>query len=401
MKITLLGAGGGTPDSLTAQAAAALQGAQFAAGAARLLAGLPEVPDQARFAATKPADLLHALESCGAQRAVVAYSGDSGFYSGCRNLLALLRQAGYSDIEVLPGLSSVQLLAAALCRPWQDWRLVSAHGVSCDAVRQVMQGQPVLFLTGGAMGPAALCAQLEQAGLGALHVTVGENLSTPQQRLLHGTAAEFARQEFAALSVLLAEAAPLPPKRTPGWPDSLFLRTDVPMTKRFVRAAVLACLAPAPGETVWDVGAGTGSVSAELAAAVCGAPAFAVECRPQAAALTRQNRAALCVWNLRVVEGRAPQALADLPAPDAVFLGGSGGELDGIVGAVLDKNPNARICISAIALETLSAAQAALSARGLAPRVAQISVSESRAAGALHLLSAHNPTFLITGNCDG
>lgn len=194
------------------------------------------------------------------------YSGDTGFYSGTRSLIPLLENEGVS-YTVFPGISSVQLLSAALGRPWQDWQLCSAHGVGCNSVGAVMQGKPVFFLTGGELGPAELCQQLAEAGLQKLPVVVGENLSYPEQRIRRGTAGEFAKEKFDSLSVLLAEPAPgcYPPDT--GLPDSLFTRGEVPMTKQEVRAAVLAKLNPGPSDILWDVGAGTGSVSIELALA--------------------------------------------------------------------------------------------------------------------------------------
>ena len=329
----------------------------------------------------------------------VVYSGDAGFYSGARGLLPLLRE---KDIpaEVLPGISSVQMLSARLGRPWQDWELVSAHGTECDVVSAVTRGKPAFFLTGGALGPGEICARLRSAGLGGLPVTVGENLSCPGERIVSGTAEELAGQSFASLSVLLAEAAPRAPQRCPGFPDGAFLRGEVPMTKQEVRAAALAKLAVRPEDVLWDVGAGTGSVSVEMALAAWRGNVFAVECGGEACGLIRANREKFCAWNLRIVEGRAPEALAALPPPDAVFIGGTKGGMEEILSSVLEKNAKARICISAIALETLSAALAALERRGIAARVTQIAVSRSRPAGKLHLLTANNPIFLITGNCD-
>ena len=169
------------------------------------------------------------------------------------------------------------------------------------------------------------------------------------------------------------------------------------MTKQEVRAAALAKLAVRPADTLWDVGAGTGSVSVELALAAPKGRVYAVECAPDACTLIRQNREKFRAFNLTLLEGRAPGALADLPAPDAVFIGGTKGGMEGVLDAVLAKNPDARICISAIALETLSAAVAALTARGLTAEVAQIAVSRTKPAGRLHLLMANNPIFLITG----
>ena len=133
------------------------------------------------------------------------------------------------------------------------------------------------------------------------------------------------RETFAPLCVLLAEAAPQPPRRTPGWPDAWFIRGKIPMTKRQVRVAILAALNPGPGEVFWDVGAGTGSVSVELAAASQGGTVYAVECEEPAMELIRQNREKFHVWNVRTISGRVPRALEDLPAPDAVFCGGQQG----------------------------------------------------------------------------
>lgn len=299
--------------------------------------------------------------------------------------------------RVLPGLSSIQLLAAALGRPWQGWNLVSAHGRTCDPVAECMQGRPTFFLTGGSEDPATLCAQLAAEGFGDVQGVVGQCLGTPEEKLFRGSVKELAAGRFNSLSVLLVEAAEVLPRRAPGLPDEAFERGDVPMTKQEVRAAVLAKLAVRPGDILWDVGAGTGSVSVELALAAPRGRVYAVECRPEGCALIKANREKFRTRNLVLVEGLAPDALSDLPAPDAVFIGGSKGSLAAIVDAALDKNPDARICVSAIALETLSAAVAALTAKGRTVQVSQIAVSRAKAVGGLHLMMAQNPIYLITG----
>ena len=390
--VTLIGMGA-SADTLTAEAREALGRAELVAGAQRLLDALPAGVTAERVPAVRPADVLAVV--AGAQNAAVLYSGDTGFYSGAAGLLARLKEAGI-PARVLPGLSSVQMLAAALGRPWQDWKLVSAHGRPCDPVAAVCGGRPAFFLTGtGESGPAALCAQLAAAGLGALPVTVGENLGLVSRRIFAGTAAGAAGERFGPLAVLLAEPAFRLPARTPGWPDETFVRAEgVPMTKRAVRAQVLAQLALCPGETVWDVGAGTGSVSLEMAYANGGAPVWAVERLPEACAVLEENRRRLGGWNVRPVSGEAPAALAGLPAPDAVFIGGTRGRLGPILDAALAANPAVRICLTAIALETLAAALDACAARGLEAEITQIAAAH--AAGRPHLLRAANPVFLIT-----
>ena len=394
--ITLIGMGSGTPESLTAQGLAALQNAGLILGAKRLLEQLPQGCTEHRKALYQPEDVLAALAADPEVDAALVYSGDTGFYSGAAQLLPMLRAFGIS-CRVLPGLSSVQLLAAAVGRSWQEWKLVSAHGCACDPVAECLTagGKPVFFLTGGAETPASLCGRLAAAGLGDAHVLVGEELGRKEEKILFGTAQEFAQKQFASLSVLLVEHLPQPPRRVPGFPDEAFHRGEVPMTKQEVRAAALAKLAVQPGDTLWDVGAGTGSVSVELA--LQGRSVWAVERQAEACELIRKNRAKFSAWNLHLQEGTAPEACETLPAPDAVFVGGSGRRLQEILTLVVRRNPKARICVSAIALETLQEAVRCLEGLGYRADITQISVSRGKSVGQLHLLLAQNPVFLITG----
>ena len=396
MNVTLIGMGSGQPENLTLQGLAALRQADLILGARRLLAVLPAGCTENRAAAYRPDEVAELLQTSGAENAVLVYSGDTGFYSGASSMMEKLEALGVRA-RVLPGLSSIQLLAAALGRPWQGWNLVSAHGRTCDPVAECMQGRPTFFLTGGSEDPATLCAQLAAEGFGDMQAVVGQCLGTPEEKLFRGSVKELAAGRFNSLSVLLVEAAEVLPRRAPGLPDEAFERGDVPMTKQEVRAAVLAKLAVRPEDILWDVGAGTGSVSVELALAAPRGRAYAVECRPEGCALIKANREKFRTRNLVLVEGLAPDALSDLPAPDAVFIGGSKGSLAAIVDAALDKNPDARICVSAIALETLSAAVAALTAKGRTVQVSQIAVSRAKAVGGLHLMMAQNPIYLITG----
>ena len=396
MNVTLIGMGSGQPENLTLQGLAALRQADLILGARRLLAVLPAGCTENRAAAYRPDEVAELLQTSGAENAVLVYSGDTGFYSGASSMMEKLEALGVRA-RVLPGLSSIQLLAAALGRPWQGWNLVSAHGRTCDPVAECMQGRPTFFLTGGSEDPATLCAQLAAEGFGDVQGVVGQCLGTPEEKLFRGSVKELAAGRFNSLSVLLVEAAEVLPRRAPGLPDEAFERGDVPMTKQEVRAAVLAKLAVRPEDILWDVGAGTGSVSVELALVAPRGRVYAVECRPEGCALIKANREKFRTRNLVLVEGLAPAALSDLPAPDAVFIGGSKGSLAAIVDAALDKNPDARICVSAIALETLSAAVAALTAKGRTMQVSQIAVSRAKAVGGLHLMMAQTPIYLITG----
>lgn len=312
MKITLVGMGSGLPGSLTAQGLQALQTAGLILGAKRLLQNLPDGCTPNRKPIYQPEEVLACLQAEPCQTAALVYSGDTGFYSGAAALVPKLRAQG-AEVTVLPGISSVQLLAAALGRPWQNWHLVSAHGCACAPAAECRSDRPTFFLTGG----------------------------------------------------------------------------------RNTSPAALAKLAVAPTDTLWDVGAGTGSVSVEMALAAPMGQVYAVECDADACALVRQNQAKFAASNLTLIAGKAPEALQNLPAPDAVFIGGSKGNMQAIVDAALAANPQTRLCIAAIALETLQQSIAALAAHGLAAQVTQIAVSRSKVAGSLHLMMANNPVFLI------
>ena len=393
MKVWLIGVGCGDVGTMTLQARQVLSESRLVIGAARLLESLRREYAGPACQAVKPEEILSLLQQHRPECASVVYSGDTGFYSGARRLIPLLEAHGIA-YEVLPGISSLQYFAAKLNQPWQDWRLSSAHGVDCDPVWEVMQGKPVFFLTSGKLGAGAICRSLTEAGLGDLTVTIGTQLSYPEERIQTASAETVSGVETDPLSVMLCQPAPKC-RRLPGIPDDAFLRAEVPMTKQEVRTAILSRLAPKPEDVCWDVGAGTGSVSVELSG--WSRQVWAVERHAEARELIQKNREKFCAWNLRLVEGTAPEALEALPKPDCVFVGGSGGQLAEILETIVHRNPQARICVSAIAIETLATATEVMTRLGLAWEITQISVSRSRAVGSLHMMAAQNPVYLITG----
>lgn len=386
--------GGGTFDSVTMQGAEALHEATLIIGAKRLLENLPDFCTQNRIAMYKIDEILSVLETTKEQNIALVYSGDTGFYSGASVLCRVLEER-HIEYTVIPGVSSVQLLSAAIHEPWQNWNLVSAHGCACDPVAACSIGKPTFFLTGGEVTPAVICTKLTEAGLGDVQAVVGENLGTPQQKISKNAVRKISESAFAPLCVLLVESCEVPVRRVPGLPDEVFIRGKTPMTKQEVRAAALAKLAVKPTDILWDIGAGTGSVSIEMALAAPLGYVYAVECDAAACSLIKQNRDKFHVYNLTLVEGKAPEKLTGLPAPDVVFIGGSKGNLPEIIDAVLTVNPSARLCVSAIALETLQTALSSFATHGMTAQITQIAISRSSSVGNLHLMKANNPVFLI------
>ena len=397
MRLTLLGMGPGNKEQLSAAARAALAAADCLIGSPRLLAAFGTGAPQ--FALTRAADIVALLrERPDFMSPCVLLSGDTGFYSGARSLLAL---TGGEDAAVLPGLSSVQALAARLRQPWQDWKLVSAHGVFCEPAAHVRKNRFTFFLTGGACSPDALCRSLAAAGLGGVRVTVGENLFCEDEAVRTGTARELAGERFAPLSVLLAENPEPYLPIVPGVRDERFERGNVPMTKSEVRSLVLCKLGLRKSDVFWDIGAGTGSVSVEAALLLEDGRVCAVERGEEGCALIRKNAERFGV-PVTLAQGAAPEACASFPAPDAAFIGGSGGRLEEILRAVLERNPAARVAVTAVTIETLAKASALLDRLGFREvERLQVAVSRLVPAGPLHRLQAENPVFLLSGRGPG
>lgn len=399
MNVVLVGIGMGTAATLTAEAREALVGADIVIGAERLLADLPEECAAGKIVQAIPEKTAAIIEAHPEWREVrVALSGDVGFYSGAKRLQELL---GDRISRRIPGISAPQYFAAKLGRPWQEFRLVSAHGVRRDILAETLNHPAVLFLTGGDVTPSSIAATLVAAGLGEARLTIGENLSYPDERIVAASAGELnGGPAFAPLCVVLVENGKTFTRdiRSAGIPDDEFVRGETPMSKCEIRVQALSLLRPRPGDIVYDVGAGTGSVSVEAALLARRGRVYAIERDAQAFDLIKANRERFGVYNLDPVFGAAPEALAPLPPPDAVFIGGSGGRMRAIVKAVLGKNPRARLVISAIALENLFSAQAALTDLALPDiAVTQMAASRTVVRRGYHMLEARNPVFLISG----
>lgn len=407
-KVTIIGAGPGNPDLLSRAALDAIDIADVVIGAHRALVGIDVPPDVVRYELVKTADIIAALTDAALwQRAVVVMTGDVGLFSGARRLVEALSGDARVDVRVIPGISSASYLAARLARPWQDWRFASAHGVACDIVAEAERAGELFLVTSGGEDPSRLSGELVQAGFGDARVTVAERLSYPDERITCATASEIAGQTFDDLNVMLIEfaggaASSRWPYASSGIPDELFIRGDVPMTKQEVRAVALAKLRLTATDTVWDVGAGTGSVSIEAALVARAGSVWSVERNAAGVRLIRENADAFGCGNVHAVPGVAPDALAKLPVPDAVFVGGSAGELPSIVEAALEKNSQVRLCVPCVTVETLTEACALLSgSRFKGFEACQVSAARAETVGSHHLMKAQNPVFLVSARGAG
>ena len=393
--VTIVGIGPGSREAMTLEVRCAMEDADCLIGAKRMLeAGLR--PNQTVFDAVSPAKIAEYINNHPEfHQFTVAMSGDVGFFSGTKKLLPLLSGC---EVRVLPGLSSLVYLCARLGTSYEDVRPVSLHGRDHDIVPDIRKYRRVFTLVGGENGMGLLCKQLAEAGLGGVKVSVGENLSYPQERISVGTATELAEKEFSSLSVALIENDAGDPVVTHGLPDEAFQRTEsVPMTKSEVRSVCLSKLALTEHAICWDVGAGSGSVAIEMALQADSGQVFAIERKDTAVELLRENTRRFGLENLSVVPGLAPEACEDLPAPTHVFIGGSAGNMRQILEEILGKNPNARIVATAVTLESIGElTQCIKDIPFTYTEVVSMSVARDRKAGPYHLMMGQNPIFIFT-----
>jgi precorrin-6Y C5,15-methyltransferase (decarboxylating) len=332
---------------------------------------------------------------------VVLASGDPGFF-GIVRLLA--GRFGGENLRVLPGLSSVALAFAGAGLSWDDAVTVSAHGRDPRRAINVCRAYPkVAVLTSPDCGPAELANTLDGLGRGFV---VAEKLGEPTGRIFHGDATAVAGMDWEDPNVVLV----LDEGRmsgTKGWissgirsvgrwalPEDAFEHRSGMITKSATRAFVLSHLGPGPGDLIWDVGAGSGSVAIECARH--GAAAIAVERDPESCARIRRN-AERHDAHVQLVEGEAPEALRDLPDPDAVFIGGAGGGFDDIVKLCAVRTRRTAV-LALVTLERVVPAAQILQECGLEVETTYLQTSRMKGVGELHRLAAESSAFVVSGS---
>lgn len=351
-RVTVVGIG--ADGAMAPEARRIVERARLVLGGRRQLDLLPDVPGQGRRAWPSPLRAgLPGLLAEHADRPVVALASGDPLVSGIATTLIDL--LGADRVDVLPAVSSVALARAAMRWPAESHAVVSVVGRDVSLVRrELAPGRRILVLSSDERTPGRLADVLVEAGYGSSTVTVLGDLGTDRSRIHHLGPASGMPEEIAVsrLNIVAVECAgPHLGGWTAGLPDAAF-EHDGQLTKRDLRASALARLAPAPGEYLWDVGAGAGSVGIEWMRAHPTCTATAIEGDPQRAERIGRNASRLGVPGLAVLVGRAPQALAELPPPDAVFVGG-GATVDGVVDACLAAlRPGGRLVVHGVTLET-------------------------------------------------
>jgi precorrin-6Y C5,15-methyltransferase (decarboxylating) len=384
---------------LSHEAAGLLEAAALVAGGRRHLRDLAVEPERAVVLEGDLSAALARIEAESRSVAVLA-SGDPGFF-GIVRLLG--ERFGPAELRVLPAVSSVALAFARAAVSWDDAVTVSAHGREPRRAVNVCRTHPkVAVLTSPEFGPAELAGYLE--GLGRTFV-VAERLGGPDERVSRGDAGSVAGGSWEDPNVVLV----LDEGRVSGkgwissghegpgrWalPEDEFEHRSGMITKDSTRALVLSRLGPGPGDLVWDVGAGSGSVAIECAR--LGAAAVAVECDPESCARIRRNTERHAAY-VEVVEGAAPEALRDLPEPDAVFVGGTGGAFEEIV-KLCAVRARRSVVLTLIGIERVVPAGEVLEGCGLEVETTFLQTSSVRGIASMHRIVPEGAVFVVCGS---
>ena len=398
-KVTLLGIGMGSPKTLTLEGQEAVRNADLIVGAKRMVDAV-RLSGQDVFYEYRSKEIAEYLIAHPEYtKVVVALSGDVGFYSGAKKLAELLGP----DTEMICGISSVVYFMSRIGLSWDDAKIVSVHGKTCNLISLIRTNRKVFAILGTGDGVRKLAEKLTFYGMGDVILHVGENLSYDNEKILAKPARDFVSYEGDPLSVICAYNPGAEPElATHGLPDEEFIRGKAPMTKTEVRTVSLAKLRLPKDAICYDIGAGTGSVSVEMALRTSEGAVYAIEKKEDALALLHENKKKFALDHMQIIPGTAPEALKELPVPTHAFIGGSSGNMKEIVELLLNKNPQVRIVINCITLETVGEALDCI--RELEKQetyeceseVVQLCASRSKNIGRYHMMMGENPIYIIT-----
>lgn len=388
-QVYIIGIGMGNPSNMTAEAIEAIEGSEIVIGAKRIVdAAAPKGKEV--FYEYRAEEIKKFIENRFYRKIAVVFSGDVCLYSGASELIGILEGC---EVKVIQGISSVAYLASEMGISWADSKILSMHGRSCDIVKEVSENKSVFVLTGGNV--REICQLLTDNGLGDVKMCVGERLSYYNEKISAGFAKDLVNTSFDTLSTVYIENDNYGTTLEIGIDDDEFIRGGVPMTKSEIRACVISALKLKSGYTVYDIGAGTGSVTVEMAGLVN--KVYAIERSSEGCELIEQNCIKFGRGNVDIIKGCAEDVIDALPRPDCVFIGGTKGKLKEILDKIAKKG-DTHIVMTAVSLETAYRALEYFRENNAEEtELKQINTARGKDVGELTMLMSENPVFILSG----
>lgn len=330
------------------------------------------------------------------EKIAVVVSGDPLMYSFCN---IIIKKYPDMDIKIIPGVSSLQILGCLFGITMENSVILSIHGRACSKGKiayTVSQNSEVFFLCSKDSGVKKIAQALDEYNVRNCEIFIGENLTYENQKLTRGKPEDFLEYENNSLCCVIIRN-PYPVKYFPPalLPDTAFLRNSSPMTKEEIRAVIISKLRLRPDSIVWDIGAGTGSISVECARFCPFGSVYAVEYKNTALEILKKNKEYFSLENLEIYEGRAKMVMDCLPSPDCIFIGGSGKEFNDILDKIKKSDKNIRFVMSAVTLETQGEAYSLL--KDMPDfNVIQVSVSRAKQIGDYNILNSNHPVVIYS-----
>jgi precorrin-6B C5,15-methyltransferase / cobalt-precorrin-6B C5,C15-methyltransferase len=394
--IYLIGAGIEGLEGFSAKALEIISGADLLIGRQRHLDRFPDFAGQKVVLGELPA-LLELLRTTD-KRSVVLASGDPSFFGVGR---FLLRNLPKERIEIFANVTSMQYAFARIKEPWDDAIFLSVHGRGMGpSIDKIIAAEKACILTDKVNSPAAIARELLDRGAEGFEAWVCEDLGMSTEKFTRTDVKGLLTLQHSDLNILILIRTweqQLTQYPLIGIDDEEFSTIKKLITKQEVRAVTLAKLQLQNDLVLWDIGAGSGSVSIEASNLMPGGKLFALERNPQCVAYLRENLAKFCARNVKLIEAEAPEGLDSLPDPDRVFIGGAGGNLAEVV-AEVDRRLRAGglIVINAVTLDTLGRSVELLEYHGYQVEVVCINVARTRPLTEYKLFEAQNPIYVIS-----
>ena len=414
-KVSLVGIGMGGMESLTIGALHRIEEADVIFGAKRLLESTakikkkPYVQEYPYYLAEEILPKMEELSNCGA-KIVVLFSGDSGFYSGCKKMQDAFGDRKDCQVEILPGISSVSYMASKTGLSYESALVTSVHGAGGVEVWKekmllaLSLNERVITLTSGKRDVEDLVKLMARENLTEYDFYIGYNLSYDTEKITKVPITEtFSLQkEGLYICYIVNKGKKIGidsngMKLTPGMKDEAFIRDKVPMTKEEIREISICKLGLTKDSVCYDIGSGTGSIAVEIAKLGEKIDVYAIEQKEEAIALLKKNKEKHKVSNMHIIEGSAPDALQTLPAPTHAFIGGSSGQLTQILEVLYQKNPHMNVVINAVSLETIAQLTKLKSDERIEQlELVQVQVSGIRTIGSYQMMQAQNPVMICS-----
>lgn len=413
IKLSLIGIGPGSRDYLTIRADKAIKSSDVIFGAKRMLESLEQADikqtadkDYDTFSFYRAKDIIPILEKGKYRNASVLFSGDTGFYSGTAEFYEeCSKWAKEKDIdlqiEIIPGISAHSYFAAQLGKKYSETSLLSVHGDNsrlaiCAVVEKIKSEKFAYVLLSNAGDMRLIAEELELSGLHETKLWLGSRLSYDNQQIKQFTVEEAISYEGNELAILYVEM-PNIGNINKYLTDDEFIRDKVPMTKAEIRQLSIIKMGIEASSVVYDIGSGTGSVSVQISKLYPYSRIYAIEKNPEAVLLTQKNIQKFGCNNIELVEGSAPEALKNLPAPDCVFIGGANGQIKEIISSLSRNKRDIRYVINAVSLETIAEVTKLLSELEIVNReVVQIGISREKTLGSHHMLLSENSVMIFS-----